>query len=126
MGIVASAQHFLVRLRYPVSLPQDVGHALGISISNFIRFPALLDLIMNGSCKPTKCRRFMERDKVEKAFEKAQKKEIFHQHSLYSFYFNQGWLEFDLEFDCNALLRRIYIHHKSISDPHGFELSLSE
>ena len=124
MSLLASAQNLYVRFRYPVSLPQDIGFALGIPISNYISFSEFIEFLLSNECKPTKLTRFMSREKVEMAFEKAQKKELFHQHSLFSFYFNQGWLEFDLEFDAQSRLRRIHMHHKLILHPQGFELVL--
>lgn len=126
MNLVAGARNLFVRLRYPVSLPQDVGSALGVPVSNSVRFQSFLQFLTSGQCIPTKLVRFMEREKVERAFEKARRKESFHHHTLYSFYFNQGWLEFDVEFDKNAKLRRIYVHHKEIPYPQGYELALSE
>lgn len=66
----------------------------------------------------------MNRTQAEKAFEKAKRKERFGNNSLFSFYFTQGWLEFELQFDESELLRRIYIHHKLISHPNGYELPL--
>lgn len=66
----------------------------------------------------------MDRSQAEKAFEKAKRKERFGNNSLFSFYFTQGWLEFELQFDESELLRRIYIHHKLISHPNGYELPL--
>jgi len=124
MNLVASAQNLFVRFRYPVSLPQDIGSALGVPLTNFIRFNDMLEFLLSDKCKATKLSRFMTRDKAEKAFDKAQRKDIFHRSSLYSFYFTQGWLEFDLHFDEHALLRRVYIHHKAISHPDGYELVL--
>ena len=54
----------------------------------------------------------------------ALRKERFSSSSLYSFYFNEGWLEFELQFDADSLLRRVYLHHKLIQDEDTFELRL--
>ncbi len=124
MNLVANAQKLLIRFRYPVSLPEDVGYALGLPISNEEKFTDMLHFLLSASCKPTKLSRFMPRAQVERAFDKALQKERFGNNSLFSFYFTQGWLEFDLQFDQSELLRRIYIHHKLISHPHGYELPL--
>lgn len=126
MNLVASAQNLFVRFRYPVSLPQDIGHALGISLENSTRFNNVLQFLLSPQCIPTKLTRFMSREKAEKAFELAQRKEIFNRSSLFSFYFTQGWLEFDLQFDEHSLLRRVYIHHRTIPDSTGFELQLRQ
>lgn len=61
---------------------------------------------------------------AERAFHGAIRKERFSTSSLYSFYFNEGWLEFELQFDSNALLRRVYVHHKLINDHGVYELQL--
>ena len=66
----------------------------------------------------------MPREKAEKAFISAQRKEHFMRSSLFSYYFSEGWMEFKLEFDSKSLLRRIYIQHKTIEDERGIELHL--
>lgn len=117
--------NWLVRFRYPVSLPTDVSQAIGIEMPNSVRFCQLLSQITSPTCRPTKLNKFMNREDAEKAFHLAPRKERFCKSSLYSFCFNEGWLEFELQFDDHSRLRRIYIHHKQIPLPQGFELILT-
>ena len=124
MSLVESARHFLVRFRYPVSLPEEVGEALGCELSNKLRFYDLLKKLLDPHTRFSKIYRGMTKEKSEKAFRGALRKELFGSYSLYSFYFTQGWLEFELQFDEHELLRRVYLHHKLISYPHGYEIAL--
>ena len=116
----------LVRLRYPVSMPQDIACALGIQVQNTVRFRGLLTQLTDPSCKPPNLTKYMPRDKAERCFHHASRKERFQQSSLYSFYFNEGWLEFALHFDETSRLRRLYVHHRLIPHPSGYELPLTQ
>lgn len=126
MSIFNRALGLLARFRYPVSLPQDIACAIGIEIQNTVRFRQLLSLLTNPYCSPTKLTKYMPREQAECAFQSALRIDRFNQSSLYSFYFNEGWLEFELQFDHLSRLRRVYLHHKLISDLHGHELILTE
>jgi hypothetical protein len=114
----------LIRFRYPVSLPQDIAFALGIDMNNSLRFEALLDQLLCHSTRPTRLAKFMPREEAEYAFQCALRKDRFAQNSLFSFYFNEGWLEFELQFDDQSRLRRVYLHHKLIPAHRGHELIL--
>jgi hypothetical protein len=124
MGLFNRVLDTLARFRYPVSLPQDVASAIGIEIQNSVRFRQLLSLLTNPSSSPTKLSKYMPREQAEYAFRSALRKESFPQSSLYSFYFNEGWLEFELQFDHLSRLRRVYLHHKLLYNTHGHELPL--
>lgn len=113
-----------LRLRYPVSLPEEIASALGIHLSNSVRFDELLRQLCSPSCKPTKLARFMPRDKAEAAFGSARRRERFQRNTLCSYYFTEGWLEFVLQFDDQSRLRRIYLQHKRIHSDHGIEIPL--
>jgi len=115
---------FLVRFRYPVTLPEDVAMALGIQVSNFITFEEFVSRLTSPNCRPTRLLKFMPREQAEKAFQHAQRKEPFKQNSLFSFYFKEGWLEFILQFDDQSRLRRIYLQHKQIKQDEGIEIPL--
>lgn len=115
-------QQMRVRFRYPVSLPQDVALSLGITLTNHMPFQQLLSVCRH--CQPTRLAKYMSRMDAESAFQCAHRKERFLLNSLYSFYFNEGWLEFELQFDDLSRLRRVYLHHKLILDPRGYELNL--
>lgn len=114
----------LNRFRYPVSLPEDIAKALGISLSNFLSFDKFIEKITDPSLTPARLMKFMPREQAEAAFESACRKEIFPQKTLISYYFNQGWLEFILQFDEESRLRRIYVQHKKIASQEGTEIPL--
>lgn len=113
-------RRFLLRFRYPVSLPEDIACALGITIPQYLPFKQWI-LQLNQS--PTKLTRFMPRELAENAFQNAVRTERFCEKTLVSYYFNEGWLEFVLHFDRDARLRRIYIVHREF--PVDVELPLS-
>ena len=118
------ARSFFVRLKYPVSLPEEVAQALGIEIANSLDFEQVLSLLTSPHCTPKTLTRFMPREQAENAFQGALRKDCFPQSSLFSFYFPKGWLEFDLQFDSQSRLRRLYIHHRLISFSDGLEIPL--
>lgn len=122
MQFFTAVQQMFVRFRYPVSMPEDVAVSLGVSIENTIGFKNFLTKCRD--CQPTRLSKFMPRTEAERAFKGALRKEKFSSSSLFSFYFNEGWLEFELQFDSNSLLRRVYVHHKLISEPGVHELPL--
>lgn len=113
-----------LRFRYPVSLPEDVAKALGVSFSNYISFEDFVKKLTCPSCQPTKLKKFMPREEAEAAFHEALRKERFQHNTLFSYYFNEGWMEFVLQFDEHSRLRRIYIQHKKIVQEEGIEIPL--
>ena len=115
---------FFLRFRYPLSMPEDIAIALGVEISNEVSFTEFVNQLSCPSCCPTKLMKFMPRDLAEKAFEKAPCKEKFNDRTLICFQFNEGWMEFDLQFDSQSRLRRVYLQHKNIVNERGVELKL--
>src|ERR1700722_3185582 len=109
MKVLDYFNRLLLRFRHPVSLPENVAEALGISLSNYLTFEELVKALIHPSYKPTRVTRFMPREQAEQAFEGALCKECFLEKSLFSYYLNEGWLEFILLFDDKSRLRRIYI-----------------
>lgn len=126
MDIINYVFEMLVRLRYPVSLPQDIACCLGVEMQNTVRFKDLLAQLTDPTLKLDTLTKYMPRSHAERSFSSALRKERFKQSSLYSFYFNEGWLEFELHFDEESRLRRIYIHHRLLPHPAGHELPLSQ
>lgn len=116
----------LCRFRHPVSLPEEVAQALGISLSNFLSPKDCIERIGSPSCCPTRLRKFMKREHAEAAFALARRKDRFLKSSLFSYYFNDAWLEFKLDFDDESRLRRIYVFHKDLHQGEGVELKLLE
>jgi len=124
MTVFSHLFRLFIRLRYPVSLPEEVADALGIELSNDLTFSQFVSQLTSSSCQPTRLCKFMPRQQVEEAFKTAQKKERFKQDSLFSYYFNEGWLEFVLQFDTDSRLRRIYVQHHTIKEERGIEIPL--
>ena len=123
MQLFTAFKQMFIRFRYPVSLPEEVAASLGLEIDNTIAFKKFLSACRD--CPPKRLAKFMPRCEAERAFHGALRKEKFSSSSLYSFYFNEGWLEFELQFDSTSLLRRAYVHHKLISGTGIDELHLS-
>lgn len=107
MTLLTNLSRFISRFRYPVSLPEDVAKDIGISISNNLNFNEFLDFLSSFNCRPTKLRKYMPREEAEAAFNSALKKENFNSNTLFSYYFNHGWLVFALYYDCEGRLRRL-------------------
>ncbi|MFT4553817.1 MAG: hypothetical protein ACI9S8_002459 [Chlamydiales bacterium] len=124
--ILRSVLKLFLRLRYPVSLPEDVIDALGIEASHSIDFQEFMEVLSNPRCNPKNLSRFMPRRKAEALFTAAVKKERFRHESLYSYYFSDSWVEFVLHFDNDSRLRRLYIHHKDLCEEQGVELLLQD
>lgn len=116
----------LLRFRYPISMPEDVGVALGIQISNYVTFKEFVSFLGCPNCRPTKLTKFMSREDAEKAFLKAPLKEKFQNNTLFSYCFSEGWVEFILQFDDNSRLRRIYLQHRDIKQDRGLEIQLNK
>lgn len=126
MDIFTHVLQILVRLRYPVSMPEDISSALGIQVGNSIRFKQLLEQLTAPTLKICNFTKFMPREEAERFFKEALRKDRFKQSSLYSFYFTEGWLEFELFFDDDSKLRRLYFHHRQLPSPSKHELMLQE
>ncbi len=114
---------WVARFRYPVSLPEEIGIALGITASNFTPFDTFFKSLT--TLKQTRLNKFMNREMAEAAFKNACIRERFCRHTLCSYFFKEGWIEFILQFDQEARLRRIYILHKEIKSDAGIEIPLT-
>lgn len=114
----------LIRFRYPVSMPEEVASDLGLTISNSLTFKEFINCLTNPCLRPAKLSRFMPREEAEGIFQTALRKERFKQNSLFSYYFNGGWMEFMLLFDEQSRLRRLYIQHKDLKQK--VEISISQ
>ncbi|MEX1013312.1 MAG: hypothetical protein WD595_03640 [Waddliaceae bacterium] len=125
MKAVNQIAKFFLRFRYPVSLPEDIGCALGVKFPLIVTFDDFFHQLTSPSCHPTRLKRMMPRKEVEGIFSNAPKIERFQQNTLVSYYFNQGWIELDLKYGPNDELRRIYLHHQRIQNGNeGHELPL--
>lgn len=123
MNVLKPFLQLLIRLRYPVSLPEDVAKDLGLNISNSFTFTEFINYLTDPSHRPTKLMRFMPRHQAENIFRCALRQERFQQNSLFSYYFKGGWMEFVLEFDEHSRLRRLYIRHKILKKKHEISIS---
>lgn len=120
MQLLINFSRFINRFRYPASLPEDVAGDLGIELPNNIDFDELLQRL-SCTCPKTLWKK-MSRYAAESAFQGSLKKEIFRSSSLFSYYFNQGWVVITLYFDENNSLRRLYVQ---TPEREGFDLQLS-
>jgi hypothetical protein len=124
--LIESLTRLLSRFRYPVSLPEDVARDLGMHLPNTLNFHEFLKLLAAPHQRPAKLRKFMSRNLAESTFESALKKETFKSCSLFSYYFNKGWLVFALYFDEDSRLRRVYLQCPNCAPIDGFDLALEE
>ncbi|MGM0440412.1 MAG: hypothetical protein ACQEP8_04800 [Chlamydiota bacterium] len=113
------------RWLYPVSLPEDIGEALGINIPPSITYQRLMEVLTDPQNCPHRLARYMPRELAEAAFSKALRKESFNHESVFSYYFREGWLEFVLLFDVDSCLRRVYLQHPALQEEDGWEIPLS-
>lgn len=125
MKAVDLFRRFLIRFRYPITLPEELAKALGIDLPNFITFDELVERLSCPNCRPTTLARFMHRQKAEEFFLHAHCHERFKHSSLFSFYFTEGCLEFVLQYDNHSLLRRMYIQHPRLKQERGIEIRLT-
>lgn len=116
--------HLYSRFQYPVSLPEEIAHALGIEATSKLTCDEFVSLLTSPSCHPTRLHKYMARVDAEAAFASAVRKERFTRHSLYSYYFNNGWLGFYMQFDHTSRLRRVYVQHRALKAQEGVELGL--
>ena len=126
MTLVDSITRLISRFRYPVSMPEDVAHDLGFHLPNTLNFCDFVDLLNMAQYRPTKLWKMMPREQAEATFQSALKKENFKSISLFSYYFNKGWLVFALYFDEKSKLRRMSLQCPSCIDSKGFDISLDE
>lgn len=117
---------FVIRLRYPVCCPEDIGLALGIELSNSLSFDELVAKLAHGSYYADRLEKYMERPAAECAFANAQRIERFQHNTLASYYFHEGWMEFSLQFDAENRLRRVYLQHQYIPTVMGVEITLKQ
>jgi len=115
---------FFIRWRYPVSLPEDIAEALGLEFTCYLTFDEFVSRLSCPQLRPKSLKKYMPRQQAEDAFSSALRKDTFSQKSLFSYYFNEGWIEFILQFDDQARLRRLYLQHKCIRDDLGLEIHL--
>lgn len=123
--LLSHLKNLITRFRYPVSLPEEIGKDLGISLSNNDSFEEIINILTSSKCSPKQLHRFMKRSEVDIVFQHARKKEQFKNSALYSYYFNEGWIEFSLKFDEESKLRRIYLYHQGIEGKCGIEIPCS-
>lgn len=116
--------HPMIRFRYPVSLPEDIAEALGVSLSNSLPFKDFIFQLCKSAYSPTRLSRLMPREEAENVFLKAVRKERYSGKTVISYYFSEGWMEIILLFDRDSRLRRVYLHHREIPSEQGIELRL--
>ncbi len=121
-----SLTRLISRFRYPVSLPEDIANDLGVSLPLTLSFKVFLEMLSLPSSKTTKLYKRMPRHQAEVAFQCAVKKETFASCSLFSYYFNKGWVVVALYFDEEERLKRAYLQCPACEVMEGFDLFMEE
>lgn len=111
MQLVDELSRLMSRFRHPNSLPEDIANDLGITLSNHTSCEKLLELLASAQFKPTKLYWMMHRHDAEAGFRFFLKKEQFKTSTLFSYYFNKGWIIFSLYYDQMQRLRRVHIQY---------------
>ncbi len=131
MGAITQINRFIclfkdsfVRFRYPFSLPEEIGVALGLDISNQTDFHTFLSFLCSSSCCPRNLQKYMKRDDVEPLFSQAFRSDRFREKSIHCYYFKQGWVEFQLHYDNDDRLRRIRLQSQTLESDEGVEIKL--
>jgi hypothetical protein len=112
------------RLRFPVTLPQDITQALGIKLPDPLSFDEFFKNLITTDSIPSKLSKWMPRSQAEAPFYRAQRKERFHENTIFSYYFNEGWLIFILRFDDQGRLRGLQMRHERIKGDEGIQIPL--
>lgn len=125
MKFLDSCLRLFCRFKYPISLPEDVATALGVSVSNFVPFDLLIKTVSANSTRPKSLKKYMPRREAEQAFKAALKVERHRDRSIYSYYSNNNWVEFSLVFDQDGRLRHLFMkHNDSAFFEKGIEIPL--
>lgn len=117
-------KNFCVRFRHPVSVPQDISLALGVDIPPFASFDNIIRFLTSPPCCPGTLKKYMLRSRAEKFFANARRQDIFAERILFSYYFLRGCIEFDLRFDQEDRLRRVYVNYSGAKTDLGIELPI--
>ena len=108
---------FICRFKHPVSLPEEMGKDLGVRcLDHELSFHSCIQSLTSPTHCPRNLKRFMKRSEAEMQFGSALKKEHFKNNSLFSYYLFRGWFSFDLVFDEQDQLRRLYIQHRRLEE----------
>lgn len=127
MNKIKEIINFISRLKHPVSQPEDVGKDLGLQmLHNEVTFKECIEYLTHHTFRPQKLTKFMHRETAEEQFKRAIKSERFQSSTLFSYYLYHGWLAFELVFDDENKLRRMYFQHKNmkLSEVRGLEVRL--
>ena len=126
MQLVEQLSRLVSRIRYPVSLPEDLAKDLGVRLANNVSFREIIRILHSSDFRCSRLKRLMDRSQAEACFRSALKKESFKSSSLFSYYYNKSWLVFALYFDHEDRLRRLYVQCPSCTKMEGFDLHLEE
>ena len=124
--IIENLKRLFKRFQYPNSGPIDVARDLGFQIESKASFEMLIAKLKARDFRPSALYLSMPRSFAEKNFENALKKETYQECSLFSYYFNRGWLIFALHFDEFERLSKVYVSCPANCSCRGFSLFLDE
>lgn len=106
-------QTFFTRLRYPYSLPEEIAKDLGIPLTNQMPYQRLQTRICKRRWCPTTLYKFMPKEDALEMLSSAYRIDHFGNKEIVSYYFREGWIEFELNFDEESRLRRLELHTAS-------------
>lgn len=113
------------RFKHPYCFPEDIGKDIGLQVLyNDLSLQGCIEKLTSFEYRPQNLTRFMPKKEAECCFKSATRKEKFKNTSLFSYYIFDGWLSFQLIFDDQERLRRIYIQHTTLKDYKGKELEI--
>lgn len=124
MYLLEAFTRLLARFHYPVSLPEDIAKDLGVHLANSLSFDEFLLFLSSPHMRPAKLRKYISRRRAEGAFQSYSRREVFPSCTLYSYYFNRGWVVIALHFDEEEKLRRVYFQCPASAEIEGFNLFL--
>jgi hypothetical protein len=99
-------------IKYPRSEPQEVASAIGLPRP--MDWEQLL-MRLRAAGQPPRLYRYMARAHAQAIFASALRVEEFTNASLCSYHMAGGWLSFDLHFDLDQRLRRVYVSHPQLT-----------
>ncbi|MFA6916197.1 MAG: hypothetical protein WC222_07355 [Parachlamydiales bacterium] len=124
IDLLKPLKRLITRWRYPVCCPEDISQALGLRLSNQLTFDELINQLTSPHCSINSLYKYMNRSAAEASFGNALRVERFLHTTLVSYFFSEGWMEFNLHFDDDGKLRRLYLQHHCIPSNIGVEIAL--
>jgi hypothetical protein len=114
------------RFQHPRSWVKDVADDLGVQLPPDVSLEAMLLHLQGKDFRPRSLFLSMPRRRAEEAFQKALKKEVYESCSLFSYYFDPGWLVMALYFDQFQHLSKVFVSCPAEFQCKGFSILLDK